>query len=176
MGLKTRKPVTIFKPFPLSQRQCFFFDGFLVKSLKQGLLLPLILNTLVIPHYFFFFYVYLKKSVGQVDIRGCRVRVNFITQSKKTYLLTSPLSHHYWVYTHTVANYPTCKLKKNLTVVGSLVAVMLKLCNYGVVHFMHLADAFIQNDLQCIQVIHVLSVCVFPGNWTHDLCAANAML
>ncbi len=41
---------------------------------------------------------------------------------------------------------------------------------------MHLADAFIQSDLQYIQVIHVyMSVCV-PGNWTHDLCAANAML
>ncbi len=25
--------------------------------------------------------------------------------------------------------------------------------------FMHLADAFIQSDLQCIQVIHVLSAC-----------------
>ncbi len=35
--------------------------------------------------------------------------------------------------------------------------------------FMHLADSFIQSDLQCIQVIHLLSVCVFPGNWTHDL-------
>ncbi len=43
--------------------------------------------------------------------------------------------------------------------------------------FMHLADAFIQSDLQCIhQVIHFLLVCVFPGNWTHNLCAANAML
>ncbi len=42
--------------------------------------------------------------------------------------------------------------------------------------FMHLADAFIQSDLQCIQAIHFLSVCVFPGNWTHNLCAANAML
>ncbi len=31
---------------------------------------------------------------------------------------------------------------------------------------MHLADAFIQLDLQCIQVIH----CVFPGNRTHNLC------
>ncbi len=30
--------------------------------------------------------------------------------------------------------------------------------------FMHLADAFIQSDLQSIQVIHFLSVCVFPGN------------
>ncbi len=30
--------------------------------------------------------------------------------------------------------------------------------------FMHLADAFIQSDLQYIQVIHFLSVCVFPGN------------
>ncbi len=42
--------------------------------------------------------------------------------------------------------------------------------------FMHLADAFIQNDLQCIQVIHLLSVHVFPGNRTHNLCAANTML
>ncbi len=28
---------------------------------------------------------------------------------------------------------------------------------------MHLADAFIQSDLQWIQVIHVLSVCVIRG-------------
>ncbi len=42
--------------------------------------------------------------------------------------------------------------------------------------FMHLADAFIQSDLQCIQAIHVLSLCVFPGNQTHNLCTANAML
>ncbi len=28
---------------------------------------------------------------------------------------------------------------------------------------MHLADAFIQSDLQYMQVIHVLSACVFPG-------------
>ncbi len=28
-----------------------------------------------------------------------------------------------------------------------------------VIRFMHLADAFIQSDLQCIQVIHVLPVC-----------------
>ncbi len=35
--------------------------------------------------------------------------------------------------------------------------------------FMHLADAFIQSDLQCIQAIHVFSVCVFPGNRTHNL-------
>ncbi len=40
---------------------------------------------------------------------------------------------------------------------------------------MHLLDAFIQSDLQCIQAIHFfLSVCVFPGNWTHNLCAAKA--
>ncbi len=42
--------------------------------------------------------------------------------------------------------------------------------------FMHLADAFIQNDLQSIQDIYLLVVHVFPGNWTHDLCAANTML
>ncbi len=38
--------------------------------------------------------------------------------------------------------------------------------------FTYLADAFIQSDLQ---IIHFLSVCV-PGNRTHNLCAANAML
>ncbi len=32
---------------------------------------------------------------------------------------------------------------------------------------MHLADAFIQKML--IQALHLLSVCVFPGNRTHDL-------
>ncbi len=43
--------------------------------------------------------------------------------------------------------------------------------------FMHLADAFIQSDLQCIEAIHFfLSVHVFPGSRTHNLCAANAML
>ncbi len=32
--------------------------------------------------------------------------------------------------------------------------------NYNTFTFMHLADAFIQSDLQCIQVTHVLSVYV----------------
>ncbi len=36
--------------------------------------------------------------------------------------------------------------------------------------FMHLVDTFIQSDLQSIQAIHLfLSVCVFPGNWTHNI-------
>ncbi len=36
--------------------------------------------------------------------------------------------------------------------------------------FLHLADAFIQSDfVDNIQAIHFLSVCVFPGNWTHNL-------
>ncbi len=34
---------------------------------------------------------------------------------------------------------------------------------------MLLADAFIQSDLQFIQAIQFLSVCVFPGNWTLNL-------
>ncbi len=42
--------------------------------------------------------------------------------------------------------------------------------------FTHLADAFMQSDLQCIQVIHILSVHVFPGNRTHNHCTVNAML
>ncbi len=44
------------------------------------------------------------------------------------------------------------------------------------IYIMHLADAFIQNDLKCIQAIHFLSVCVLSGNRTHNFCAANAML
>ncbi len=32
--------------------------------------------------------------------------------------------------------------------------------------FMHLGDAFIQSDLQAV---HFLSVCVYAGNWTHNL-------
>ncbi len=38
--------------------------------------------------------------------------------------------------------------------------------------FMHLADAFIQSDLQehsGYTCFFFLSVCVFPGNWTHNL-------
>ncbi len=44
--------------------------------------------------------------------------------------------------------------------------------------FMHLADAFIQSDLHCIQVtvFYILSALAFPGNQTHDLGVANAML
>ncbi len=42
--------------------------------------------------------------------------------------------------------------------------------------FMHFADAFIQSNLQNIQADIFLSPCVFPGNWTHNLCAANTML
>ncbi len=41
---------------------------------------------------------------------------------------------------------------------------------------MHLADAFIQSDLVHSGYTFVLSVCVFPGNRTHNLCGANAML
>ncbi len=41
---------------------------------------------------------------------------------------------------------------------------------------MHLADAFIQSDLQWMQVIHFLSVCVFLGIEPTTICAANAML
>ncbi len=43
---------------------------------------------------------------------------------------------------------------------------------------MHLADAFIQSDLHCIQVTvsTFLSALAFPGNRTHDFGVANAML
>ncbi len=44
--------------------------------------------------------------------------------------------------------------------------------------FMHLADAFIQSDLHCIQVtvFTFLSALAFPGNRTHDLGVACTML
>ncbi len=44
--------------------------------------------------------------------------------------------------------------------------------------FIHLADAFIQSDLHCIQVtvFYILSALAFPGNRTHDLGVASAML
>ncbi len=44
--------------------------------------------------------------------------------------------------------------------------------------FMHLGDAFIQSDLHCIQitVFYILSALAFPGNRTHDLGVASAML
>ncbi len=63
----------------------------------------------------------------------------------------------------------------------------------GTFTFMHLADAFIQFNFYIYiyafnrrfypkqLTVHsgytfVLSVCVFPGNRTHNLCAANATL
>ncbi len=43
---------------------------------------------------------------------------------------------------------------------------------------MHLADAFIQSDLHCIQVtvFYILSALALPGNRTHDLGIASTML
>ncbi len=43
---------------------------------------------------------------------------------------------------------------------------------------LHLADAFIQSDLHCIQVTvsTFLSALAFPGNRTHDFGVASAML
>ncbi len=40
---------------------------------------------------------------------------------------------------------------------------------YIYILFSYLADAFIQNDLHCIQAKHVLLVHVFSGNWTYNL-------
>ncbi len=49
-----------------------------------------------------------------------------------------------------------------------------KVCTFT---FMHLADAFIQSDLQCIQDIHFFHYSAFPGNRTHNLlrCKRNAL-
>ncbi len=51
---------------------------------------------------------------------------------------------------------------------------MLKIL-VDIITFMHLADAFIQSD-STFRLYIFLSVCVFPGNWTHNLCAANTKL
>ncbi len=48
--------------------------------------------------------------------------------------------------------------------------------HYIYITFMHLADAFIQSDLQLHSGYTFSLVCVFPGNRTHNLCAADAML
>ncbi len=72
-----------------------------------------------------------------------------------------------------VWNWP--KLKSFL--IDNLSPVLLRLIhwvselNSFTFTFMHLADAFIQSNLQCIRAIRLLSVCVFRGNWTHNLCA-----
>ncbi len=51
---------------------------------------------------------------------------------------------------------------------------------YDDLHLRILADAFIQSDLHCIQVtvllFFFLSGLAFPGNRTHDLGVASAML
>ncbi len=61
------------------------------------------------------------------------------------------------------------KSKAHVSVIGITDAFVEFLVSTFTFTFMHLADAFIQSDLQCIQAIHVLSLCVFPGNRTHNL-------
>ncbi len=48
-------------------------------------------------------------------------------------------------------------------------------CDFITFAFMHLADAVIQSDLQCIQAKHVLYMCSLRIEPT-TFCAANAML
>ncbi len=39
-----------------------------------------------------------------------------------------------------------------------------KILTMSWIGYLHLADAFIQSDLQYVQAMHFLSVCVLPGN------------
>ncbi len=62
---------------------------------------------------------------------------------------------------------------------GHLISVVIEACDIFTFTFMHLADAFIQSDLQCIQDIlffffyqYVCSLGIEPTTF----CAANAML
>ncbi len=41
--------------------------------------------------------------------------------------------------------------------------------NNSIYLHLHLADAFIQSDLQLHSGYTFSLVCVFPGNWTHNL-------
>ncbi len=41
---------------------------------------------------------------------------------------------------------------------------------------MHLVHTFIQSDLQYTFRLYIYCQYVFPGTWTHNLCAANTML
>ncbi len=50
------------------------------------------------------------------------------------------------------------------------------LVTYITFTFMHLADAFIQSDLQCIQAIHFFQYVCSLGIEPTTFCAANAML
>ncbi len=68
-----------------------------------------------------------------------------------------------FVYTLKCNLFLWIKAEFSASLLQSLVSHDLQKCT-----FTHLADAVIQSDLQ---VIHLLSVCVFPGNWTHNLCA-----
>ncbi len=68
-------------------------------------------------------------------------------------------------------------LRGEISVPGRLVCLPLSKQNWKTLRksiSKHLADTFIQSNLQ--GYTFVLSVCVFPGNRTHNLCAANAML
>ncbi len=68
--------------------------------------------------------------------------------------------------THTV-HYRSNVFKVNKNLVLTKTAFTAILWNIIIIYIN--ADAFIQSDLQCIQVKHFLSVCVFPGNLTHNL-------
>ncbi len=59
-------------------------------------------------------------------------------------------------------------------VIMSVPAMWSRLCTFT---FMHLADAFIQSDLQLHSGYTFSLVCVFPGNRTHNLlrCWRNAL-
>ncbi len=66
------------------------------------------------------------------------------------------------------------------TVTGPLAAKLMLQQNYIVLldllTFTHLADAFIQSDLHCIQAIHVFISMCFLGIEPTTFCVADAML
>ncbi len=78
--------------------------------------------------------------------------------------------------TECVKNIKDCMTNNFLLLNSDKTDILLIGPKNSIQNLLHLPDTFIQSDIQCIQVIHILSVHVFHGNQTHNLCAANAML
>ncbi len=134
------------------------------KKIKKDKTFTFSLNCLITMFFFF------KWSKSKNIIRIYRIyRIYFI-------LLVIFQGEHYW----TEATYFLEKPCLNVSIQKWYISLLSNISLYiSTFTFMHLADAFIQSDLHCIQVtvfFYILSALAFPGNQTHDLGVASAML
>ncbi len=72
-------------------------------------------------------------------------------------------------------HYAKIKMLKHLNQISKKCLILQDVCGCMGLH-LHLADAFIQSDLQLHSGYTFSLVCVFPGNRTHNHFAADAML